>query len=345
MSRPVTAGGVSDTTATEGEAATAGDQAADAAAEPGEPADAREKAFDPVPVAGIVLLFTVTIVGGLAMVAPFRAAELQAFEDPSSLSNVALIVVEVLVATAIMLLAFRYDRGETLIRLFVVGTVALLLQYPVALVLPAGVPAPEWVGLGVGAVVGVVLWVYPEWYVIDIAAVTFGATAIALFGASLSPLPVLCLLVLMAVYDAYSVYVSEHMQSLGGGIVDLKLPMVFVVPVERGFSLRAVDDLEELASGAMLLGLGDAMFPGLLAASGAVFLDAPPVLAGLNAPALGAFVGALVGMAALEVILYTFRRAHAGLPALNGGVIAGYLLGALAAGVPLAEATGLAPYL
>jgi presenilin-like A22 family membrane protease len=37
-------------------------------------------------------------------------------------------------------------------------------------------------------------------------------------------------------------------------------------------------------------------------------------------------------------------RAHAGLPLLNGGAIAGYLVGAVAAGIPVVEALGLAPY-
>jgi len=34
-------------------------------------------------------------------------------------------------------------------------------------------------------------------------------------------------------------------------------------------------------------------------------------------------------------------RAHAGLPLLNGGAIGGYLLGALASGIPIAVALGL----
>jgi presenilin-like A22 family membrane protease len=38
-------------------------------------------------------------------------------------------------------------------------------------------------------------------------------------------------------------------------------------------------------------------------------------------------------------------RAHAGLPLLNGGSIAGYLVGALASGIPLVEALGLASFL
>jgi presenilin-like A22 family membrane protease len=38
-------------------------------------------------------------------------------------------------------------------------------------------------------------------------------------------------------------------------------------------------------------------------------------------------------------------RPHAGLPLLNGGAIAGYLLGAIAAGIALLDAVGLTPYL
>lgn len=331
-------------------------EAAETAADPSGEGPAGEypdegpgKAFEVLPAVGVFALFVATILGGLALVSPFDAAQVQAFEDPSSLANVALIVVEVLVATAVLLLAFRYDFGETAIRAFVVLTFALVLQYPAAVVLAGTVPYAGWIALAASSGVAVLLWVYPEWYVIDAAAVLFGAAAIALFGVSLSPLPVVVLLVLMAAYDAYSVYVSEHMQSLGGGIVDLKLPMVFVVPAVPGFSLLEADDLEELSAGAHLLGLGDAMFPGLLAASGATFLGpevgAGAVVAGLNAPALGALGGALVGMVALNVILFRFRRAHAGLPALNAGVIGGYLLGAAVGGVPLVEALGLAPYL
>jgi presenilin-like A22 family membrane protease len=342
----------SDDVAADGDGAAGEAPGADPEAAGSTPEDApeRSKAFELAPAAGVFALFTLTVVGGLALVVPFREAGLQAFENPSSLSNVGLIVVEVVVATALFLLAFRYDLGETIVRVFVVGSFAYVLQYPLAVFLDGVVPASQFVAVGFAVCVAAVLWVYPEWYVLDAGAVMFGAAAIALFGASLAPLPVVVLLVVMAAYDAYSVYVSEHMQSLGGGIVDLKLPMVFVVPAERGFSMLDVDDLEGLASGAHLLGLGDAMFPGLLAASGAVFLSPPEgpaeaVLFGLNGPALGALVGSLVGMVALNVILFRFRRTHAGLPALNAGVIGGYLVGAVVAGVPVVEALGLGPYL
>ncbi len=87
--------------------------------------------------------------------------------------------------------------------------------------------------------------------------------------------------------------------------------------------------------------------PTILVASAAVFVGAPSLgVAGLalNLPALAALVGTHVGLAGL-LWLVAKGRPHAGLPLLNGGAIAGYLVGALAAGVPLVEALGLAPYL
>jgi presenilin-like A22 family membrane protease len=48
-------------------------------------------------------------------------------------------------------------------------------------------------------------------------------------------------------------------------------------------------------------------------------------------------------LAGLVVLLWMVLqgRAHAGLPLLNGGAIAGYLVGALASGLTLVEALGL----
>jgi presenilin-like A22 family membrane protease len=93
----------------------------------------------------------------------------------------------------------------------------------------------------------------------------------------------------------------------------------------------------------LLLGLGDAIVPGLLAVSAGQFLPAEPLIAGtiLNAPALGAVIGAVVGLAGLLGLLYLIERAHAGLPILNACVILGYVGGTLVAGVPITTALGL----
>jgi presenilin-like A22 family membrane protease len=51
-------------------------------------------------------------------------------------------------------------------------------------------------------------------------------------------------------------------------------------------------------------------------------------------------VGTLAGLVILLWMVLK-GRAHAGLPLLNGGAISGYLVGALASGIPLAEALGI----
>jgi len=55
-------------------------------------------------------------------------------------------------------------------------------------------------------------------------------------------------------------------------------------------------------------------------------------------------VGTFLG---LTILLWMVLegRAHAGLPLLNGGTIAGYIVGATVAGIGLIEALGLAPYI
>ncbi|MFB6137485.1 MAG: presenilin family intramembrane aspartyl protease PSH [Halobacteriaceae archaeon] len=290
-------------------------------------------------VAGMAALFLATVLCGVALSLPFEAAGLQQFENPSSLGNTGLIVVEILVFTAIFLVALRYDRGVLVVRGLVLLAFGVMFSYPLRVALPAGVPVGA-AYLG-GLLCMAVLWVHPEWYVLDAAAVVGGAVIIGLFGVSLSVLPALALLAVLAVYDAYSVYVSEHMQSLAGGVIDLAVPMVFVVPATREFSIREAEDMAAASSQAMFLGVGDAAIPGLLAVSANTYLATPSVVAGLNLPALGALVGSVVGLGALFVLLFRVERAHAGLPALNGCVIAGYLAGALAAGLSLPTALGL----
>ena len=60
-------------------------------------------------------------------------------------------------------------------------------------------------------------------------------------------------------------------------------------------------------------------------------------------PAVTAMVGTHLGLVVLLWMVLR-GRAHAGLPLLNGGTIAGYLVGALVGGLSLVQALGLGPY-
>jgi presenilin-like A22 family membrane protease len=390
-------------------------------------------------VAFAVLIFLLVQLGALALVPTFYDQGYQTVEDPTDPTNSLLYVGAILVATVVMLAAFKYNLDQ-LIRGLIVFTSGLLSWYVFGAVVPPalggvlGTGPANLLAIGLAASVSLALLLYPEWYVIDSAGVLMGAGAAGLFGISFGLLPAIVLLTVLAVYDAISVYGTEHMLELAEGVMDLKIPVVLVVPLTLSYSLRdedfsqtpAVDDDEgdevdgdadeetteqpvtaseadvaqqttpaseadvatqtpvsgtapeadggespdseepavdvggdgefELGEGrvdpdddgpdrdAFFIGLGDAVMPTVMVASAAFFSPAQSLgtglLAVLNLPALLAMVGTFVGLLVLLRMVFA-GRAHAGLPLLNGGAITGYLLGSVAAGVPILTALGL----
>ncbi len=346
--------------------------------------DRRWRAVAGCTLIGFIFLFVQ--VGALALVEPFKTAGYQAVEDPSDPTNSIVYVGAILLATGGMLLAFKYDADQ-LIRGLIVFSSAWLSLYIFRLVAP-----PVYVGgfnvvaLALATLLGVALLVYPEWYVIDTAGAVMGAAAAGLFGISFGILPALLLLSVLAVYDAISVYGTEHMLTLASGVMDLRVPVVLVIPLSLSYSFldattpdpagedegdgetaEPADEADEakaddaapatgeeptddevdqgpLERDALFIGLGDAIIPAILVASAAFFAPAGVrTVVGVPLPAVTAMVGTFLGLAVL-LWLVLKGRAHAGLPLLNGGSIAGYLLGAVAAGIGLVEALGLGPY-
>ncbi|MCD2199488.1 hypothetical protein LPA44_06200 [Halobacterium sp. KA-4] len=322
-----------------------------------------------VPVlVGVVALFLVVQFGALALLEPFESAGLQSTENPQNPLNSIFYVAFLLVATAGILLVIKYDQ-QWILRGFILFTSGFIATYVFGVVLPtvelAGVDLATY---GPAVALVVALYVYPEWWVIDSAGAILGMGAAALFGISFGILPALVLLTALAVYDAISVYGTEHMLTLAEGVMELRLPIVLVVPATRGYSFleeadgdaevveeediegdeeseseeRQLEGVDEEEREAYFIGLGDAVMPTILVASAAHFLDTPVVF-GVELAALTAIVGTLIGLLVLMRMVFA-GRAHAGLPLLNGGAIAGYLVGAVAAGIPLVEALGLAPY-
>lgn len=318
------------------------------------------------------LVFLLVQLGALALVPSFEASGYQQFENPQNPTNSLVYIGLILVMTALMLAAFKYEF-DWVVRAFVVFTSGLLAWYVLGVFLPAIAAIP------LSALVAVALWVYPEWYVIDAAGVVMGAGAAGLFGISFGILPAILLLAVLAVYDAISVYGTEHMLELAEGVMDLRVPVVLVIPLTLGFSILPEDDepedeseaaeADDRADGtdaeasspadeaavegegpdvadrdAFFIGLGDAVMPTVLVASAAHFSPAKPLDLGvdlaMNLPALTAMVGTFLGLFVLLRMVFA-GRAHAGLPLLNGGAIGGYLLGSVAAGVPILTALGL----
>ncbi|MCQ4333311.1 hypothetical protein KM295_07435 [Natronomonas sp. F2-12] len=337
-------------------------------------------------VAATVGLFVLVQLGSLALVQPFMDAGYQTVEDPSDPTNSLLYIGAILVATVVMLAAMRFGIDRFLQGLIVFAAV-LLSFYVFSVVVPPVVTAGGYNVLAVAfaLALGVGLLAYPEWYVIDAAGVVMGAGAAGLFGISFGVLPAFVLLVVLAVYDAVSVYGTEHMLTLASGVMDLRLPVLLVIPLTLSYSFleetgpetlegeteEETDDDEDgdgseadgpegegseaeepddpLDRDALFVGLGDAVIPTILVASAAFFRPGDPALLdvpglAVTAPALGAIGGTIAGLLVLMWMVLK-GRAHAGLPLLNGGAVAGYLLGAVLAGIALVDAVGLTPYL
>jgi presenilin-like A22 family membrane protease len=147
-----------------------------------------------------------------------------------------------------------------------------------------------------------------------------------MLGISLSIFLVIVLLVGLAVYDAISVYKTKHMIDLADVVVDLKLPVMLVIPKKSGYSMvRETKSLKEkLQAGeereAFFMGLGDIVMPGILVTS--AFYN---IASGGLIVALSVMLGTLVGFGVLVVFLVK-GRAQAGLPFLCSGAILGYLI-------------------
>ncbi len=314
-------------------------------------------------VGGAVVLFLLIQLGALALVQTFFDQGYQAVENPEDPTNSLLYFGAILLATLGFLAAFKYDL-DWIVRIVIVATSGVLSWYVFSAIVPM-IPA-----VLLGSAVAIALWVYPEWYIINTAGVLMGAGAAGLFGITFGILPALLLLTVLAVYDAISVYQTEHMLDLADGVMDLRIPAILIIPLTLSYSM--LDDTEEdverldeatentdeskpesengtnadedAGRDVFFIGLGDAVIPGVLIASAAFFSPAPqfavPVIE-LNLPALLALVGMMAGLLVLMRMVMK-GRAHAGLPLLNGGAIGGYLLGSLLVGIPLGEALGVA---
>jgi len=190
---------------------------------------------------GIVLVFVIVQLGALAVVAPLDAGGNQFVEDTSDPTVSVVYVAAILVVTALMLAAIRLGV-EGLIRAFVVFAGAYISLFVFRAVVPAvltvrvaGIPVDvlAWAG---AAAIGIALYAYPEWYVIDAAGVVMGIGAAGLFGINFGILPALVLLSVLAVYDAISVYGTEHMLTLASGVMEMRVPIVLVVPLTLSYS-------------------------------------------------------------------------------------------------------------
>jgi presenilin-like A22 family membrane protease len=298
-----------------------------------------------IAMGAILAIALIVQIGAVALIDPFLEEGYQSVEDPDDPLNGVLYLAVVLVATAILLYTVKREM-DLLIRLAIISMCGFISWYAFTIISewivpggPAGV-----IALILAGGLSVMLFAYPEWYVIDGAGIIVSASAAGLFGISFGPLPALILLTFLIVYDIISVYKTKHMLTLADEIGRLKLPLILIVPLSLGYSFFK-DDIGAGKEGereAFYIGLGDLILPTIMVASAACFSEAPYISSKIpiNVPAVGSMVGTMGGLIIL-LWLVDKGRAHAGLPFLNGGAIIGYIVGSIIAGISLTSMIGL----
>ena len=203
---------------------------------------------------------------------------------------------------------------------------------------------PTIIGILFSVLLMILLYVHSEWYVVNTVGILVGSGVIVMLGVSFVPTLIMVFMIAAAIYDAWAVYKSKHMLDLADTMMNLNLPILLVAPQDSDYTMRtermtvhdaneADDDLvpqvaqERVvakSNDAMLMGLGDVIFPGMLVLSTIQYVGGDNGLI----MAMTTLVGSLIGY---SILMYYVGKgqAQAGLPLLNGGAILGYVVGGL----------------
>ena len=283
-----------------------------------------------LPLLTIPAMLVIVELAALLLSLPMQMAGIMAFEDPESVANPFIFIIILLIFTAFLLLLLRF-RWKKLVGIIIGLSIFFTFIYIFAGITGyfLGLTAPALLlTLVLSIAATALLYLYPEWYVIDTLGILIAAGAASIFGISLSIVPVIILLIILLVYDAISVYKTKHMITLAEGVVDMKSPILFIVPKKRGYSYRTegIANIEGGGErGAYIIGMGDLIMPSILVVSANVFLDTAKI--GLiTIPALGAMIGSVIGLSLLLMVVRK-GKPQAGLPLINGGAILGFLAG------------------
>jgi len=249
----------------------------------------------------LLIFLSVSLLSVLS-IPSYEAAGMVVFEDPESYVNPLIYFALILGFTAFII----FFAKTRLLALLIHAITFIAMVYVL-------IPFIGMLSIPFSAVLIIFLIKKPNWMLMNFCAFLLSIGIATMFGISLSPIPVLILLAVLAVYDFISVYKTGHMIGLADSIFKLNAPMLFVIP--RG---------EER----MIMGVGDIVMPAILAVSAQKFLKAPEFFS-IKLPAIATIFGGFFGLFALIYIAERRGGAHAGLPLINSGAIAGFAISQL----------------
>ena len=282
-----------------------------------------------IPLIVMPALLLVVELASILLASPMIETGTKAFDNPDSFSNLFIFIAAILIFTAFILILIRF-KFTKIFSIVILLSIFFSFIYVFNAILATLFPSNNLVfliSILISALGTFILYQYPEWYVINSLGALLSAGIAAIFGSSLSVIPVIVLLVLLAIYDAISVYRTKHMITLAEGVIKEKAPILFIIPKKRDFSYikEGIGEINEGGErGAYIMGMGDLIMPSILVVSSQVFLGKPGQF--MSLPTAGAIIGSLFGMLILLTVVGK-GKPQAGLPPLNGCTIAGFLLG------------------
>ena len=286
----------------------------------------KTKTKDLFPVFLMAGLFVLVDLSALLLITPFEAAGVTAFVNPNDPLNLVYFFASLIVLTTIILLAARF--WKRLVEAIVLGATGYMVFFVFSTLLSFVVSGIVASGLSIIAAVAIVILLvkFPEWYVVDASGILIGLGSIALLGISLNIFLAILLLTGMAIYDAISVRGTKHMVTLADVVLELKLPVMLIIPKIRGYSLlKDKKSLKEkLKEGeereAFAIGTGDLVMPGILVASTFNNISTNGFLITFSV-----MLGTLFGFSVLAIFLLR-GKPQPGLPYLCSGAILGYIV-------------------
>jgi presenilin-like A22 family membrane protease len=293
--------------------------------------DNKEKRAVVFPMVLMGGLFVVIHLLSMLIMKPFEEGNMGAFDNPNDPTNLIIFFAIMLIVTATILLIAKFWKKQ-FIQVIILGSIAytsFFVFYPLLSFVVPYATLSLVLSIIAAAILVLALIKYPEWYIINLCGIIVGVGAIGLFGISLSIFLVIVLLIGLSIYDAISVYKTKHMIDLADAVMDLKLPVMLVVPKKRNYSLlkqtkglkEKIEEKEERE--AFFMGLGDIVMPGILVASSFYNIPDNGFLI-----ALAVMIGTLVGFAVLMSVVIK-GKPQAGLPYLCSGAILGYVISSL----------------